>query len=309
MPLFRMNLELTNNCNFRCRTCPHSVYGQPAPSGGQAFNRPKGFVSDELVALIDKNARRYAASVTLGFFGEQTMHPKFDQIVERLSRNRPYKLVLFTNWSLVTAEKMETLKPFDNIRISIDGSTPELFHAMRPGKIVDLDGKLALDGYGTFISKLEHWLALEDGRPPTHLIFTTSSGNKHDRDTFLAEWQPKLAPRDSIVTKRVITYGGVMTDSELRENDCEVLDEKRFTIAWNGDCSPCNLDVNIGLHVGNLLEQKSVLKIFKGPRFAQVVAAIRRREGVCATCVDANNHTATVLHPGTRGQLAGSVPA
>ena len=63
----RMQIELTNHCNFKCVYCPHAVYQEEGPSGN-VFNRPKGFMSDVLFAKARSAALQHAQSVTIGFF-------------------------------------------------------------------------------------------------------------------------------------------------------------------------------------------------------------------------------------------------
>lgn len=186
---------------------------------------------------------------------------------------------------------METLKHFDLVRISLDASSSALYEKLRSGGLVlDLNGKPSKDRYETIVEKVEYWLGLS-GHAPTRLVYVVSSFNEHDRMNFIREWRPKLGPRDHILTKSVISYGGVMKDSHMKENPCEVEKQRWFTIAWNGDCSPCNLDVNIALKVGNLLEALDMKRIIEGEKWKRVMSGIRRKKGICSNCFDANNWT------------------
>lgn len=289
-PKYRMQPEFTNHCNFMCRFCPQSRYRQPT-EGGNVFDRKKGYMSEELFEIFLDNAHRYASHVIIGFFGEQMLHPRFEQFMQTFPRSRPYSVVLFTNWSLATRQNMDSLKNADNVRISMDASCSEVFEELRSGgAVLDLDGHPTANRYETLVQKLDYWLKLSD-RPQTTLKYVVSSVNETDRDKFVAKFVPKLKQGDDLVTKSVISYGGAMRDSYMSEHPCTVPDEYRLTVAWNGDCSPCNLDVNMALKIGNLLENKDMKTMFQQRCWRDVLAAMRRHEGVCANCFDANNHT------------------
>ncbi len=77
--------ELTNHCNYRCPFCPHSCYREPETSGGNVFDRDKGYMPEDVFALVEDNCRRHATCVVLGFFGEQMLHPRFCEYVRRLA--------------------------------------------------------------------------------------------------------------------------------------------------------------------------------------------------------------------------------
>lgn len=288
MKKFLMAAEFTNHCNNRCRFCPHSVYRKKS-EGGNLFNREKGYMSDELFNLVLENAEKYAKSVTIAFFGEPLLHPKFEDYVESFPTNRCYALYLNSNWSLVTKKNMDTLKRVDSVRISIDASYAALYETLRPGgRVLDFNGVPCDDRYNTITEKIEYWLSLPD-HAPTRLVYVVSSINEHDRKKFVKKWQPKLGPNDHILTKSVISYGGVMKDSHMKKYECKTESQHWFIIGWNGDCSPCNLDVNLELKVGNLLEAGDLKKIVEGDKWKQTMSKIRQKSGICANCFDTNN--------------------
>lgn len=285
---FPLHAELTNNCNFRCIYCPHSVYRMES-AGGNKFNRAKGYMSDDLWCLVLENAKKYARYIGLGFFGEPLLHPAFQRYIEMIPSDRPYRLIIFTNWSLVTREHMEILKRFDRIIISLDASYSALYEKLCPGgAILDLNGETSQDRYDTIVEKIEYWLNMAD-HALTQLCFTISSVNEHDADEFVNKWRPRLGRQDEVLTKTILSYGGVMRDSHMSRCNCDVLSSRPFQVAWNGDCTPCNLDVNIEWNVGNLLEARDIKRIKEGDIWCQTISKIGRREGICANCFDANN--------------------
>jgi len=295
MKKFVMQPEFTNHCNFKCIFCPHSAYRKKSEAGNQ-FNREKGYMSRKLFDLFLENAEKYARCIRIGFFGEQMLHPKFEEYIRYFPVNRNYVVELNTNWSLVTEKNIDILKRFDLVLISLDASYSSLWKKLCPGgPVLNLYGKLSQDRYNTIVHKIYHWLSLPD-HAPTRIVYVVSSINKHDRRRFVKKWCPILGPKDEILTKSVLSYGGVMKDDHIKKNKCKVPSENRFTVAWNGDCTPCNLDINIELNVGNLLEVKDMKKIIEGGKWKQTMSDIQKRRGICSNCFDANNWTENKLY-------------
>jgi radical SAM protein with 4Fe4S-binding SPASM domain len=253
----RMAVELTNYCNFSCTYCPHSTRGRDAPPDVNRFDRPQGFMSDETFALCLENAHKYANSVSISFFGEQMLHPRFDDLIRTVPRQRPYRLITNTNGSLLTEENIETLKLFDIVRFSIDSTDAESFERLRPGgAILTIQGKRGANRYDTLADKID---------------------------------------------KSVLSYGGVMKDPYMTENPCTIPEDGRLIVAFNGDCTPCNLDVNVALGIGNIHETPDLRKMVSSRRSRAVMRGIRRNEGICRNCNDANNHQESLLYWGERG--------
>lgn len=285
-----MQPEFTNHCNFKCLMCPQSVYKKES-EGGNLFNRKKGYMGMDLFDLFLENANKYARRVLIGFFGEPLLHPRFNEFIKAFPKERNYDIVLFTNWSLVTFKNLEALKLCDSVRISLDASYAELWNKLCPGRpVLDLIGNVCEDRYNAIITKLYYWLDLQD-RPPTQIVYTVSAYNKHDKDNFIQKWQSEMKGKDQILTKAALSYGGVVLDETMFENPCNIISKERFTVAWNGDCTPCNLDVNIGLNVGNMLKIGDIRTIVRGDKYKQIMDTIKSRDSICTNCFDANNWT------------------
>lgn len=298
----RISIELTNHCNFRCVYCPQSTYQLGAGPGGNPFDRPKGFMSSEIMERARQAAIDHARDLTIGFFGEQLLHPRFSDFVRSLPSRpkRRWPLWLNTNWSLVTDSLRPALYAFDVVRISLDAVCAEQWNRLCPGgSVLDESGRKGADRFQTLTDKLKWWLALPD-HPPTNLIYVSQQENAAQARQFAHRWQPFLSPRDQVITKSVLTYGGVMSDPYMSSNLCRVADQNRFTIGWDGRCSPCNLDVNLAMAVANIADF-TVPEILASGGWSSALRNIRKKRGICAHCFDAQNHGRTV-YQGTRRQ-------
>ncbi len=289
----RMQIELTNQCNFKCVYCPHAVYGEEAGPSGNPFDRPKGYMSQPLWAKALTVAQKHAKNLTIGFFGEQLLHPEFNRFIMSIPHRtkRKFQVILNTNWALATEKHVDALKRFDLVRISLDSADPVKWDALCPGgPIFKADGKKGQGSrFGVLAEKVRWWMKRTD-RPPTNLIFVTQEENKAEVAAFVEEWRGVLGRSDKINAKSILTYGGVMFDPYMQDNHCKVASENRFTVAWDGRVTPCNLDVNLAMAVLNL-NTHTVEEILGSQAWADTLQGIRDKIGICANCFDAQNHS------------------
>ncbi len=204
-------------------------------------------------------------------------------------------MVINTNLSIARHAEFEALQLFDSVKISLDATTSEQYERVRPGGPIRIfehpEYRDYIDRYINIRKKTERWLA--EPHPPTLLKFVTSKHTKGTEQQFLDYWLPRLPKQDGVRIKQMITYGGVLRDPVQTPWRCDVLDRRRrrLTVSWDGWMSPCNLDVNMALRYANILEWPDFKSAWRGDKYKQVRAAIKRREGHCANCFDANNRT------------------
>ncbi|MBN1674477.1 MAG: radical SAM protein [Kiritimatiellae bacterium] len=286
-----MQVELTNHCNYRCRFCPQSRWRQQA--SGAPYNRAKGYMDFDLYRRIIDEANQVALGVNFSFFGEPMMHPRFLDCMEYLNgRNPALRVVMNTNLSLATQEIFTKLIEIrlDNLRLSIDAATPETYETVRPGgRPVDLAGR-EVDGnrFEAVCRKAEWWFSLCEHTPTRH-VFTVNSCNRHEVKAFVERWLPLLGENDAVLTKSVLSYGGKVFDDLVRPNPCNVWDAGGLTVDWAGNVSPCNLDTNMDLAIGNV-EQSTLKTLRESPRYRELRRASNKGDiAACWACVDAND--------------------
>lgn len=262
---YRFSIEFTNHCNFKCKVCPQ-VSAQ--------YKRDRGYVSDEVFEAFLDAAGKYASCVSIGFFGEQMLHPRFAEYMSRLAENKSYKLVLFSNFSKLRPEMIPPLMECDIVKISTNIEHPDA------------------------VSNINKWLEVPN-HPRTYLIYVTSSENVNRKQDFLNKWLPVLPKNDGIITKTIITYGGMMSDSYMKPNPCDVLKKPRLMVSWNGDVSICNLDVNMQKKAGNILKSR-IGDIVSSRNYKYQIDSVKEKTGICADCFDSNNHRKTKFYNGER---------
>ena len=110
----------------------------------------------------------------------------------------------------------------------------------------------------------------------------------------LSHWTPRLGPDDQVLLKRVLSYGGKITDPHIEAGRCNVWQVRYLVIGHDGTLSPCNLDTNLDLALGNLTETSIDHAYHHSPRALE----LRGQTGCgnpitpCSTCTDGNNWAA-----------------
>lgn len=286
-------IELTNACNCTCASCPQSVYLGPG-FGGHVFDRKKGFMDFKLVQRLVKEAYEITNKINFSFFGEPMLHPQFLDILD-LFKNRPNnkKLLLFTNFTCCTKEVMKKLIEIkiNRIRISMDSNTSETYDKVRSGNwCLDLEGnKINSNRFNTMVDKITYWFSLCDHRPTAH-EFVVSSQNFKELKGFIDRWQPLLGTNDIILTKTILSYGGIMLrDSFLNKYPCNMWDDRYIVVNWQGKVTPCFLDVNVDLSIGNVNEQP-LKDIAYNKKYDEIRDLSKKRKiDPCKYCTDGNN--------------------
>ena len=119
--LTKLDLNITNKCNFRCAHCAFDSGIMQIPE----------FTTKELERiLIETKALGGKRFDITG--GEPLVRKDVGKIIS-IGKNLDYKIELVTNGSLLNKEKLRNFKELglDGIAISLDGSNSELYNRIR----------------------------------------------------------------------------------------------------------------------------------------------------------------------------------
>ncbi len=114
--LQRLNLELTSRCNYACVSCPtHELI------------RGKGAMEPELFkATLDETGNKLER-VFLWGYGEPLLHPNINELVRYAGKSPTKKVMSTTGWKLEDLTDLESLGQLDELIISINGLTQEVY--------------------------------------------------------------------------------------------------------------------------------------------------------------------------------------
>ncbi len=273
--------EITNICNYSCVSCPH-----------RNMQRPQGFMNMDLFVKIYKECQVSARELNLSFFGEPMLHPNFLDILAYMKANRGALILsLNTNLSCATYENLKGLieVPFNQVRFSIDAATPMTYKRVRPAEFtLDLDGNRYHGNRLDLIDEKISWWHSLDNHIPTKHVYTVSSLNVDELPVYAEKWIPLFNQQDDLLAKRLLTYGGKISDPLIKSHPCNVWDMRMAAIDWQGNVSPCNLDTEMELRIGNI-QNSSLEKIYNSKAWGEARRLCdKRNSSPCNNCVDSN---------------------
>src|SRR5215212_6274267 len=133
-------LEVTNRCNLRCRTCPQ-FFGMAERFHDLTWERFLA-ITDQLPAL-----RR----AVLHGIGEPLLNPDLGRMIRHLKARGAYVLFNSNGLRLHGRRAHELVESgLDELRISIDGGTPEIYRAVR-----------GVDGFQRILGNVRRFEALK----------------------------------------------------------------------------------------------------------------------------------------------------
>jgi radical SAM protein with 4Fe4S-binding SPASM domain len=132
-------LELTNQCNLHCTTCPREYdFGKAMDKGNMQVEQAKKII-DELWPYLD--------SVGLTGLGETFLYKELEQVIDYIkSKNKWIKIFISTNAVLPDfIEKVSKLvNKIDTIQVSIDGIDSVYEKIRKNASFIELDNNLRL---------------------------------------------------------------------------------------------------------------------------------------------------------------------
>lgn len=270
-----IDVELTNNCNFRCCFCP---------TGTRSMNRSKGFMPDTVVDEMIANINKYnIPGVRFIRWGEPTLHPKYIEILRRVKTETKAAVHINTNGSLLTEEHMQALVDMglDSLKYSFQGADEGTYNEMREG-----------GDYYKLLNGIKRLNEIRGDKPvPFIQISTTLTGETLDQvEAFKKDVEGLCDYYNIGYTKLNHLNVEAMNVSEEEKKKIRALKERetnnhqyvsvcyesfdKLSINWNGDVTLCNNDYDNFLIVGNILDMdlKQIFTSRAADQYRQVIA-------------------------------------
>jgi radical SAM protein with 4Fe4S-binding SPASM domain len=295
-PVSIMQIELTNECPFRCVMCPRTdqMTRSEGHMSGDLFRK----IIDELAA-IHPNYAQTQHPIWLHHFGESLTHPDFAEfILYAKSRNIPTAMSinpLMLNDRIAT--QLLQAAPH-SLYVSLDGHDDESFEKIRgiprayeksrQRLLRFLEGKVHM-GVKTHIT-----LSVID------FVLNGQRGDKQ-RAELEGYWRG-VAGIDQFMWKPYDTFSGDSEPINALGSPSEAVNIarhykdifkvtcdfpwRRMVIAWTGDVVPCCHDYDVKLSLGNVRDQ-SLASIWNGEKMLalrQEFMSGRVSNPVCRDC-------------------------
>lgn len=200
MRTFGFQWHITNNCNIRCRHCYQNDFTDKEDLDTRAIRK----IIDTLISTL--RDRHISVNLT---GGEPFLRGDFFEILEMLSRQQNVQeLYIITNGTVTdqtVIDRLKVYKKLKGIKISLDGSTPEINARIR--------------NVETFQDVLETIERLKVHSLPVLLMFTLGSYNYRDVLGML-EFSRRLEVSGAILERFIpLGRGAGMADQYLNKTE------------------------------------------------------------------------------------------
>ncbi|MGE0495614.1 MAG: radical SAM/SPASM domain-containing protein [Vulcanimicrobiota bacterium] len=330
LPIERVHLEVTNQCNFDCAFCPD-----------HKMQRPRGRMTTEQARqLLEEMASHgLAREVRLHLMGEPFLHPHLFEIIEA-GAELGLHLSLTTNASLLAPRTIQGLLASRLGELVVSLQTPSrqsfairypppklTYEVFRKKVLALLEAALAakmpfpinLNFLNTtrrgLIGPLREPIDSLSGDQPTRealglwarevYALTGDTGDlpkvlTHLDRISVARWETlEVYPRIFFEVRPLFDWGNAWTPpGELRParyGTCNAV-YGQLGILYNGDVVLCCADYDGSTTVGNALEE-GLVEVLKKPEVASIVEGFRRNRVVhprCQQCLGGATRTAAL---------------
>jgi len=278
-------IEPTNACNCRCIICPR-----------RHMTRPLGYMDmDVFRKIIDDIAGQGPSDIRLFNFGEPALHPELAEMI-RYCRQKGLNARFQSNGLLLKEKLIGALLDagLDYIGISVNGLNAEEYETIRPGKkYIDLQANM----------KRLHDIA-QQRKANLHIHINAqilkdeSETRKTEIRDFAQSWH---GIADSLSVSGLSLYdqiaylhNGTVTEAALtdvpRKADTDVKCTEpfdRMVVKWDGRVTPCCVDFDAELLVGDLTEQ-TIEQVWQSRSLNNLRSIIRNQQysklSRCRTC-------------------------
>ena len=183
--------------------------------------------------------------------------------------------MLSTNCTTLNAGLAEEIlhSGLNYLVLSLDGASKDTFEKIRAGAQFE---KVVENIKGIFLKKKELGLAW----PVLVLQLVYSEETEEELQGYLKQWGGYLGKNDQISLKEYNDFAGQVEIKTLKKHDfarmpCKVFFDS-LVIYWNGDATPCCMDVEGVLKVGNVFES-SMREVWQSEIYKKFREAVNHR--------------------------------
>lgn len=261
-----VQIETTNACNAKCIICPHNK-----------MQRPVRYMEDELfTGIIDECAEFNCNNVHLHNFGEPLLDKKMSQRVRYAKKKGIKKVKIFSNGSLLDAQRANDLidAGLDEIKISFDGATKEEYEKIR----------YPLD-FDKVVNNIKELVKIRD-KKKSHLKIIVTCCSTSDKNETIRILEDIV---DGFSFDRVHNWADPAIAQDKRNSVRKPCSRiwRTFTVLSTGDAALCCLDYEGKVIVGNVME-KSLKEIWHGVTYQKMRLYHKNSQqheiSICSNC-------------------------
>lgn len=289
---FSISIEPTTSCNLRCPQCP---------SGLRQFTRPIGMLDPSFFNSFILQIKQHVHSVMFYFQGEPYLNTEFLNMVKKANENNLYTITS-TNAHYLSDDncKQTVLSGLDEIIISIDGVTQEVYEQYRVGGKLDK----ALEGAASIIK----WKKQLNSKTPYVVFqFVAFRSNEHQVNDIKKLGKEMGADKVRIKTAQIYDFENsenlIPTNDSLsryRKNKIGKWEIKNpllnqcwrmwqgCVVTWDGKIVPCCFDKDAKYQLGDLKQNnfKNIWYSEAYTGFRNKILKSRKEIDICTNCTE-----------------------
>lgn len=267
-----LDIEPTNHCNFKCKFCV----------GQQQITRPKGFMDEDLFLKICKQAQKYGCKgIRFLRWGEPLLHKKLSWMIKTAKRHGMLTHVT-TNGFFLKEQRIKIIGScLDSLIVSFQGLNKKEYK------------KLRNNNYDKIIDNIKKFQVIN----PNHTWVTASTTVTNESEKKINDWKNKMLKIVDDVSINYTWFKRLKDKSKVQDIikkskklshifKCQEVMIK-LSIDWDGTISPCCLDYNQQLSLGNI-KKDDLMDIWKSKEVKAIrdLLASKRQDlfVLCSTC-------------------------
>lgn len=242
-----LDIETTNICNLLCPMCPRTVM---VAANDPTYTEPGRITREEYASIIDQGAEHGLKSIKLNYLSEPLAHKDICWQIEYAKKKGILDVMINTNAALLRPEISKGLLEagLDNLFVSIDAISPDLFEQQRVGTSL-----------GRVIDHLHAFVKLRDAGYP-HVQIRVSMV-MYDDPKWKEQYEGLKIMWKSLVDAIGFTYyseGNKINQTEYPEVPGFVCYQpfERLSLKYSGAITMCCIDYHNEINVGDWRKQK-----------------------------------------------------
>jgi radical SAM protein with 4Fe4S-binding SPASM domain len=269
-----LDIEPTNYCNFNCSFCV-----------SKQAERKRGYMSDETFNRICEQGKKYGTKgIRFLRWGEPLLHSNISNMIKKI---HDYGLLshITTNGSLLTKDLSKKLidSGLDSIIISMQGLNKEEYKKLRG------------NNYNKVIEGLNNLLEARGNKSNPYITISTTitDETQEEVNAFKDKWLKRVDDVSVVYTwfKRLENKQPVLNLIERAKElphlfRCQEVMVK-LSIDWDGMISPCCLDYDQQLSVGNIYKD-DLMDVWKSENVKAIRTLLSNKRQdlftLCRTC-------------------------
>lgn len=271
-PPVLVGVEVTNRCNSRCVFCPRDK-----------IEIPMGIMSDEVFEGVIGGIREVmgvnrVSMISLSGFGEPLLDGGIFEKIRRIKVEFPgVGVKFFTNGMLLTVDVARRLQEvgLDRIEISFEGWSRARYNSVRVGLDYDVV-------FSNIVNALEVWRVW--GGPDVYMGLVTYPEDMDKRKGFKAYWLRRGVKK--VLFHAPHNWNGNLYESKPTRGFICSMPWRFIGFSWRGDITPCCIDINCVLSVGNV--RSGAFGVLNGYGYKRFRDEMLRGNGyknpLCAKC-------------------------